>query len=114
MRATVPSRRLGARLSRYRNERGHSGAELAAQLGIGQPQLSRIENGKAKVTPATLARLVELLGIPEADATKLDELRRHSTEPGWCRTTATSSASQWKCSSNWRYTRPGAAATKAT
>jgi transcriptional regulator with XRE-family HTH domain len=83
MRATVPSRRLGARLSRYRTERGLSGAELAAQLGIGQPQLSRMETGKAKVTPVTLARLVELLGIPQADATKLDELRRHSTEPGW-------------------------------
>jgi transcriptional regulator with XRE-family HTH domain len=83
MRPTVPSRRLGARLSRYRTERGLSGAQVAAELGIGQPQLSRMETGKAKVTPTTLARLVELLGIPEADATKLDELRRRSTEPGW-------------------------------
>jgi transcriptional regulator with XRE-family HTH domain len=83
MRATVRSRRLGARLSRYRAECGLSGAQLARELNVGQPQLSRMENGKAKVTPAALARLVEVLGIPEADARKLDELRRRSAEPGW-------------------------------
>ncbi|HWR46407.1 MAG TPA: helix-turn-helix transcriptional regulator, partial [Pseudonocardiaceae bacterium] len=68
MRPTVRSRRLGARLSRYRGERGLSGAQLAAELGIGQPQLSRMENGKAKLTPAALHRLVQVLGIPEAEA----------------------------------------------
>ncbi|MGH3426580.1 MAG: helix-turn-helix domain-containing protein [Pseudonocardiaceae bacterium] len=83
MRPTVRSRWLGARLSRYRAERGLSGTQLAAELGFGQPQLSRIENGKAKVTPAVLRRLVEVLGIPEVEARKLDELRRRSAEPGW-------------------------------
>ncbi|MGH3751108.1 MAG: helix-turn-helix domain-containing protein [Pseudonocardiaceae bacterium] len=71
------------RLSRYRNERDMSGTTLAAELGIGQPQMSRLETGKAKVTPAALARLVEVLGIPEGDARRLDELRRRSAEPGW-------------------------------
>jgi transcriptional regulator with XRE-family HTH domain len=83
MRPTVRSRRLGARLSRYRAARGLSGAQLAAELGVGQPQLSRIENGKAKLTPAALQCLVEVLGIPETDARKLDELRKRSAEPGW-------------------------------
>ncbi|MGH3873421.1 MAG: helix-turn-helix domain-containing protein [Pseudonocardiaceae bacterium] len=83
MRPTVRSRWLGARLSRYRNERGLSGAQLAGELGVGQPQLSRLETGKAKVTAAALQRLVEVLDIPEADARKLDELRRRSAEPGW-------------------------------
>jgi transcriptional regulator with XRE-family HTH domain len=83
MRPTVRSRRLGARLSRYRDERGFSGAALARELGVGQPQLSRMETGKAKITPAVLERLVEVLGIPEADARRLDELRRRSAEPGW-------------------------------
>jgi transcriptional regulator with XRE-family HTH domain len=83
VRPTVPSRRLGARLGRYRNQRGVSGAELAAELGMGQPQWSRMETGKAQITPATLTRLVELLGIPETDARNLDELRRRSAEPGW-------------------------------
>ena len=83
MRPTVRSRRLGARLSRYRNERGLSGAQLAGELGVGQPQLSRLETGKAKVTAVVLERLVEVLGIPEADARRLDELRRRSAEPGW-------------------------------
>jgi transcriptional regulator with XRE-family HTH domain len=83
MRPTVRSRRLGARLSRYRDERGLSGTVVAAELGIGQPQLSRIETGRSKIAPAKLARLVEVLGIPEADARKLDELRRRAAEPGW-------------------------------
>ncbi|MGH3818083.1 MAG: helix-turn-helix domain-containing protein [Pseudonocardiaceae bacterium] len=83
MRPTVRSRRLGARLSRYRNERGLSGVAVAGELGVGQPQLSRLETGKAKVTSVALARLVEVLGIPEADARRLDELRRRSAEPGW-------------------------------
>src|SRR5262245_29153901 len=83
MRPTVRSRRLGARLSRYRNERGLSGTALAAELGMGQPQLSRMETGRAKITAATLARLVETLRIPAEDAEKLDELRRRSAEPGW-------------------------------
>ncbi|MBV9143571.1 MAG: helix-turn-helix transcriptional regulator [Pseudonocardiales bacterium] len=83
MRATVRSRRLGAQLGRYRNKRGLSGEQVAAELGVGQPQWSRIENGKAKLTPAALHRLVEVLGIPEADAGRLEELRRRSAEPGW-------------------------------
>lgn len=83
MRPTVRSRRLGARLGRYRTERGMSGAALAAKLGIGQPQLSRLETGKAKITSTTLERLVAVLGISETNARKLDELRRRSTEPGW-------------------------------
>ncbi len=83
MRATVRSRWLGARLSRYRAECGLSGTQLARELGVGQSQLSRMETGKAKVTPVALARLVEVLDIPEADAGRLDELRRRSAEPGW-------------------------------
>jgi transcriptional regulator with XRE-family HTH domain len=83
MRPTVRSRRLGARLSRYRTDRGISGAALAAELGIGQPQLSRLETGKAKITPAALERLVEVFGIGDEAARELDELRRRSTEPGW-------------------------------
>jgi len=74
MRPTVRSRRLGARLSRYRTERGLSGTALAAELGVGQPQLSRIETGRTKITAATLARLVDVLAIPETDACSLDEL----------------------------------------
>ncbi|MBV9731028.1 MAG: helix-turn-helix transcriptional regulator, partial [Pseudonocardiales bacterium] len=83
MRATVRSRRLGARLGHYRAARGLSGAQLAAELSIGQPQWSRMETGKAKITPAALHHLVQVLGIPETDARKLDELRRRSAEPGW-------------------------------
>ena len=70
MRPTVRSRRLGGRLSRYRIERGLSGTALAAELGVGQPQLSRIETGRTKITAATLARLTHHLDAtawPAAD-----------------------------------------------
>ncbi|MCA1821865.1 MAG: helix-turn-helix transcriptional regulator [Pseudonocardia sp.] len=83
MRPTVRSRRLGARLSRYRTERGLSGTALAAELGVGQPHLSRIETGRTKITAAALARLVDVLAIPDIDAGMLDELRRGCAEPGW-------------------------------
>ncbi len=83
MRPTVRSRRLGARLSSYRNERGLSGTALAAKLGVGQPQLSRIETGRTKITPDMLGRLVDVLAIPDADAAALDQLRRSCAEPGW-------------------------------
>jgi transcriptional regulator with XRE-family HTH domain len=56
---------------------------VATELGISQPQLSRMETGKAKITTAALERLVEVLGIPQAEARTLEELRRRSTEPGW-------------------------------
>jgi transcriptional regulator with XRE-family HTH domain len=52
-------------------------------LGVGQPQLSRIETGRTKITAATLGRLVEVLAIPEAEACALEELRRSCAEPGW-------------------------------
>jgi transcriptional regulator with XRE-family HTH domain len=82
-RPTVRSRRLGARLGRYRAEFGLTGAELASKLGVSQSQWSRIETGKATVTPTVLSRLVEFLEIPWVEAGRLEELRRRSAEPGW-------------------------------
>lgn len=114
MRATVRSRRLGARLGRYRNQRGLSGAELAAELGVGQPQWSRMETGKAQITPATLTRLVELLGIPETEPATLMSCADAQPSQAGGKTTATSSANQSKCSSSWKSKPPGSAATKAT
>lgn len=83
MRPTVRSRRLGARISRARTDAGWSGQALAAAVGIGQPALSKMETGRTKVTAAVLARIVEALGIEQAEADALDALRRHSERPGW-------------------------------
>jgi transcriptional regulator with XRE-family HTH domain len=83
MRPTVRSRRLGARLGFYRQQRGLSGTDLASQLDIHQATWSKIESGKVKVSRHILVRTVEMLGIPGEVATQLEALRRKSDEPGW-------------------------------
>lgn len=83
MRPTVRSRRLGGKLGSYRRRCGLSGTELAAQVGIHQATWSKIESGKVKVSPALLARTVEVLDIPADEAADLEALRRKADEPGW-------------------------------
>ncbi|HEX5402059.1 MAG TPA: helix-turn-helix transcriptional regulator [Pseudonocardiaceae bacterium] len=83
MRPTVRSRRLGSKLGFYRQQRGLSGTDLAAQVGIHQATWSKIESGKAKVSPNVLARTVDVLGIPADVAAQLEALRRKADEPGW-------------------------------
>lgn len=83
MRPTVRSRRLGTRLGTYRQQSSLSGTELAAQVGIHQATWSKIESGKAKVSPNVLARTVDVLGIPADAAAQLEALRRKADEPGW-------------------------------
>ena len=54
--------RLGAQLSVLRHRRGLSQIQLAAQTGIDQAEISRIERGLGNPTEDTLARLAAALG----------------------------------------------------
>jgi transcriptional regulator with XRE-family HTH domain len=83
MRPTVRSRRLGSRLGHFRRQRGLSGTELAARLGIHQATWSKIESGKTRLSPAMLTRAIEVLDIPTDAATQLDTLCHKAEEPGW-------------------------------
>lgn len=83
MRPTVRSRRLGTRLSGYRQEKGLSGAAVASELGIQQPHWSKIETGKARISPEQLQRASKLLEIPADTAAQLEQLRQRAEEPGW-------------------------------
>ncbi|TVT61897.1 helix-turn-helix transcriptional regulator [Amycolatopsis rhizosphaerae] len=83
MRPTVRSRRLGSRLGTYRQQSGLSGTELAAKIGIHQGTWSKIESGKAKVSPNVLVRTAQALNIPAEVAAQLEALRRKADEPGW-------------------------------
>lgn len=83
MRPTVRSRRLGTRLGTYRRRSGLSGTDLAVQIGIHQGTWSKIESGKAKVSPNVLTRTVDVLDIPAEVAIQLEALRRKAEEPGW-------------------------------
>jgi len=54
---------LSANLKRYRNYREFTQEEMAEKLGISIPFLSDVENGRKWVSPATLVKLADVLGI---------------------------------------------------
>lgn len=54
---------LGRVVEERRTERGLTQAQLAAQSGVPQPEISKIEAGKANPTAATLRKLGEPLGL---------------------------------------------------
>jgi transcriptional regulator with XRE-family HTH domain len=66
--------RLGSRISRWRTARGLTQVELADGVGCKQPKIQKIESGKAGTRPEDLERIIEVLGIPRAEADQLREL----------------------------------------
>jgi transcriptional regulator with XRE-family HTH domain len=54
---------LSANLKRYRNYRKFSQAEFAERLEISIPFLSDVENGRKWVSPATLVKFADALGV---------------------------------------------------
>ena len=60
---TAPARALAIRLVAYRSERGLSQGQLAALIGVSQPQVSRWEAGDHMPTVETLVRLADRLGM---------------------------------------------------
>jgi transcriptional regulator with XRE-family HTH domain len=54
---------LSANLKRYRNYRKFTQEEMAEKLKISIPFLSDVENGRKWVSPATLVKLADVLGI---------------------------------------------------
>lgn len=62
---TVAVERTDLALRRLRMERGMSVAELAAQLGMNQGTVSRMENGKRTPPPSSV--LARLFGVTQAE-----------------------------------------------
>ncbi|MBI1952920.1 MAG: helix-turn-helix transcriptional regulator [Candidatus Omnitrophica bacterium] len=60
-------RRLGATVKEARFEKGLSQRQLALRVGMRQPDISRIEEGKKNVTLFTLTRLCRVLGIKKIE-----------------------------------------------
>lgn len=54
--------KIGQRIQEKRILQGISGADMAAYLGVGRNQLSRIENGRTNCTVPHLYILSQLLG----------------------------------------------------
>ncbi len=61
--AGVAARRLGRQVRAWREAHGISQQDLAARLGMAQPNLARLEGGGVAPTLTTLALLAERLGV---------------------------------------------------
>lgn len=80
---TVRRRQLGMELRRLREGADKSQQEAGRWLGIPGSGISKMENGKQRVTQAYLTLLLQLyeVGSPRAEA--LERLRRESDQRGW-------------------------------
>ncbi|MFF0211168.1 helix-turn-helix domain-containing protein [Streptomyces althioticus] len=65
---------LGARLRVLRADAGLTGAALAQQAGVGQPTVSKVENGRMVPSLDVLDRLSRALGLDESTAGEVREL----------------------------------------
>lgn len=90
LRKTARSRRLGKQIRRAREDAQLNQEQLVALVNDHGPerslsiyQLSRVESGLARVEPAHLELLIDVLGVSTATAAELRELRRRADETGW-------------------------------
>lgn len=60
-------RHVGSQIRAARRERGWTQAELARRAGLGQKEISEIENGKSNITLLTLIKLARILGVKKVD-----------------------------------------------
>ncbi|MEU6272372.1 helix-turn-helix transcriptional regulator [Streptomyces populi] len=65
---------LGARLRGLRAEAGLTGAVLAQRAGVGQPTVSKVENGRMLPSLDVLGRLSSALGLDESTAREVRDL----------------------------------------
>ena len=81
--STVRRRRLGSEIKRLRDAARVSGGTLAKKIGTSQPQLSRVENARGKLTAAQLEKLIKVFGVDERKAEEMRTLRRDGDVLGW-------------------------------
>ncbi|MCQ9132410.1 helix-turn-helix domain-containing protein [Streptomyces hilarionis] len=67
-------RALGARLRGLRTEAGLTGAVLAQRAGVGQPTVSKVENGRMVPSLDVLGRLLLALDLDESASREVREL----------------------------------------
>ncbi len=66
-RTPVTFRTIGMEIRDARIQKGLSQKQLALRIGMKQPDISRIEEGKKNITLFTLTRLCKVLGIEKVD-----------------------------------------------
>ena len=84
---------FGLRLARWRERAGIQSKDAAKALGSDPSRLSRLERGAATIKAAEVDRLLDMYGVPAAEADELRalgaEARRRSTPmhlPEWAQT----------------------------
>ncbi|MEU6403779.1 helix-turn-helix transcriptional regulator [Streptomyces sp. NPDC046985] len=65
---------LGTRLRGLRAEAGLTGAVLAERAGVGQPTVSKVENGRMVPSADVLGRLSDALGLDESTTREVRDL----------------------------------------
>jgi transcriptional regulator with XRE-family HTH domain len=80
---TVQRRRLASELRKLREAADLTIEQAATEAKLGKSTLSRIENALVGVQPRTVAGLLKLYGVAEADAAGLVQLARDARQHGW-------------------------------
>src|ERR1035441_9696081 len=80
---TVRARRLIKELRQLRATRKLTVARAASQLGISEPTLWRMENGKTKINAEILVAALDLYDVPSPRREALERLGLDSLRRGW-------------------------------
>jgi transcriptional regulator with XRE-family HTH domain len=80
---TVRARRLMKELRQLRIARKLTAARAASQLGISEPTLWRMENGKTKINVEVLVSALDLYNVPSPRREALERLALNSLRRGW-------------------------------
>lgn len=79
----VRRRYVGKTLRRHREARDMRVSAVAKKLGISQPSLTRIENGRNAIMARHVYKLCEIYGLGKRDTDRLIRLAEESRERGW-------------------------------
>ncbi|GAB3437994.1 helix-turn-helix transcriptional regulator [Streptomonospora sediminis] len=77
---------LGTMLRDLREEAGLTGTHVARELGVHPPRVSNMEKGKSIPSKVELAKLAELLSVPEDLTGVLRELASNARRKSWTTT----------------------------
>src|SRR5690348_6897923 len=80
---TLRRRQLGMELRRLREAAGVTIDQVAERLECSASKISRIETGQSGVTTRDVRDILQVYGVPEADADVLLQFSREARQKGW-------------------------------
>ncbi|OLT16063.1 hypothetical protein BJF79_18585 [Actinomadura sp. CNU-125] len=82
-RPTVRGRRVARELKNLRLAAGMTGETVVTELGWDTAKLSRMENGRMRITSGEVMELLEIYGVTGDKRTELVKLAREARQRGW-------------------------------